>query len=408
MSWIVSGVEHLRMEFVLIAREPEVSMSEVCRRFKVSRKTGYKWLERYKSEGLAGLSDRSRRPGLSPLQVNGDVVVRLVRLRKDHEYWGPKKLRVLLLKEGRSSTEVPSVATIGRILLRSGLSEKKGRGRPPRSLPTGPLNAASGPNDVWTVDLKGWWRTQDGKRCEPLGIRDLYSRYILCLRPVERHRTEDMRSIFEEIFEHYGLPDVIRSDNGSPFASLLGPYGLTRLSAWWRTLGIKLDRIEPGHPEQNGSHERMHQDLAKEVEGQPAATLAEEAKRLEHWRVEYNMCRPHEALEMKMPGEVYHCSARKLKDVVPYAYPPEFARRRVRSDGCILVDGRYVYVSESLGKIDVGMERLDGTGWRVWFCELAVREIDPKQGISRRPVSPTALGNCNPSPDNKVLPRTDP
>jgi hypothetical protein len=257
------------------------------------------------------------------------------------------------------------------------------------------------------VDLKGWWRTQDGKRCEPLG-RDLYSRYILCLRPVERHRTEDMRSIFEEMFEHYGLPDVIRSDNGSPFASLLGPHGLTRLSAWWRTLGIKLNRIEPGHPEQNGGHERMHQDLAREVEGQPAATLAEEAKRLEHWRMEYNMCRPHEALGMKMPGEVYHCSARKLKEVAPYVYPPEFARRRVHTDGCILVDGRHVYVSEALGKMGVGLERLDGTSWRVWFCDLVVREIDPKQGISRRPASPTAPRTCNPCPDNKVLPQSDP
>ena len=311
MSWRATGVEHLRAEFVLVASEREVSKSAACREFGISRKTGYKWLRRYAELGLDGLVDRSRRPRSSPLQASGAVVVELVRLRQAHPHWGPKKLRALLLRTGIRPEEIPGLATVGRILLRAGLSEAKGRGRPRRWEPTGPMQTAAGPNDVWTVDFKGWWRTGDRRRCEPLGIRDLYSRYILCLRPMRRRRVEDVRAVFAEVFERYGLPAVIRSDNGSPFASLTGPHGLTRLSAWWRTLGIKLDRIEPGHPEQNGGHERMHRDLAQEIEGQPAATLEEEAKRLKRWRVEYNVHRPHEALAMKTPGDVYRCSRRR-------------------------------------------------------------------------------------------------
>ena len=405
MSWRVSNAEHLRMEFVLIAREPGVSKSEACRQFAISRKTGYKWLRRYETDGLAGLADRNCRPGSSPLRVGGDIVVALVRLRQAHLHWGPKKLRALLAREGFSQSELPSVATIGRILLRSGLSEAKGRGRPRRWKPEGPLSEAQGPNDVWTVDFKGWWRTGDGERCEPLGIRDLYSRYILCLRPMVRRKTEEVRKVFEEAFKRYGLPDVIRSDNGSPFASLTGPHGLTRLSAWWRTLGIKPDRIEPGHPEQNGSHERMHRDIAGEIEGQPSATLEEETKRLEHWRLDYNVRRPHEALKMKTPGEVYRCSSRKLKDVKPYLYPPGLALRRVSRKGCVLIGGGSVYVSEALARTEVGLERLDETGWRIWFCDLTVREINLKRDVQRRPtvpVLPRPPQICNLCPDNKA------
>ena len=347
MSWKATGVEHLRAEFVLLASEADVSKSAACREFGISRKTGYKWLRRYAELGLAGLGDRSRRPRSSPLQVAGSVVVELVRLRRAHPHWGPKKLRALLLRHGYRREELPSTATLGRILRRVGLSETKGRGRPRRWEPEGPLEAAAGPNDVWTVDFKGWWRTGDGQRCEPLGIRDLYSRYILCLRPMRRRRVEDVRAVFAEVFERYGLPGVIRNDNGSPFASLNGPYGMTRLSAWWKTLGIRLDRIAPGHPEQNGSHERMHRDLAEEIEGQPAATLEKEARRLKRWRVEYNVHRPHEALAMKTPGEVYRCSRRKLRDVKAYVYPVGYLLRRVDSSGSIVLHNRDFPISTS-------------------------------------------------------------
>jgi len=383
MSWREVGLDHLRTEFVMVAREPEVSKSAVCREFGISRKTGYKWLQRYAEQGLAGLVDRSRRPRRSPLEVSGAVVLELVRLRGEHPHWGPKKLRALLVRTGYRVGELPALATVGRILRRAGLSETKGRGRPRRWEPTGPLETGKGPNDVWTVDFKGWWRTGDGQRCEPLGIRDLYSRYVLCLRPMERRRGEDVRRVFAETFERYGLPEAIRSDNGAPFASLHGPHGLTRLSAWWKTLGIRLDRIEPGHPEQNGGHERMHRDLAQEIEGRPAATQAEEARRLERWRIEYNIHRPHEALAMKTPGEVYRRSPRRLEAVQPYRYPTSYLLRRVDSSGYIVFTNRYFRISQALVKTEVGLERLAGTRWQVWFCDLPVKEIDVEREAPR-------------------------
>jgi len=214
--------------------------------------------------------------------------------------------------------------------------------------------------------------------------------------------------IFTEVFEHYGLPEVIRSDNGGPFASMTGPCGLTRLSAWWRSLGIKLERIAPGHPEQNGGHERMHADIAHDIEDRPAATLAEEALRLERWRIEFNVERPHEALGMKTPGEVYRRSSRHLADVRPYVYPANLRQRHVRRDGYILIRGRSVYLSQALGRRTVGLEQLSEVSWRAWYCDLPVIEITlADDRVLRQPADlseSAASHNCNPCPDNKVLP----
>ena len=409
MSWSVRGLEDVRVEFVMIAREADTNMSAVCRHFGISRKSGYKWLDRYEASGLDGLKDRSRRPQSSPLQLSGDVVVALVKLHEDHKDWGPKKLRARLIRD-RSCPEdsVPSLATVARLCRRMGWTEAKGRGRPrpQRALPTAPLSGAERPNRVWTADFKGWWRTQDDCRCEPLTIRDLHSRYILCLRPVVWRSTEAIRSAFVEVFRRYGLPHTIRSDNGSPFASTTGPCGLTRLSAWWLSLGIKPERIMPGHPEQNGGHERMHGDIARVFQAHPAATIAEETVRLERWRAVYNDERPHEALEMKTPGDLYRCSTRRLSDVKPYVYPTGHERRRVSTDGCINFRGQCVDFSEALGKMEVGLEQLSEHRWRVWFCDLAVGELERRNGRIRRCHSterpPSGNGNCNPCPDNKV------
>lgn len=408
MSWSVSDALHLRAEFVLIASDPNANVSEACRLHHISRKTGYKWLKRYKAAGYPGLLERSRRPHVSPLRIGGDMVLDIIRLRKEHRYWGPKKIRRMLLNEGCDRDSLPSNATVARVLRQAGLNEPKGRGRP-RRWPTegacGTLREAEGPNEVWTVDFKGWWRTRDGQRCEPLTIRDLFSRYILCLRPMKRRRIETVKQVFTEVFKRYGLPAVIRSDNGSPFASLTGPHGLTRLSAWWKLLGIALDRIEPGKPQQNGSHERMHRDVAVEIQGQPSANLADETKRLEAWRGEYNLRRPHEALAMKTPGEVYHCSERKLNAVKTYVYPAGYALRRVARDGCILINNKSVYLSEALGRTEVGLERLSETTWQVWFCDLVICQINLDDRVPRRVLAPTltqSAPTCHPSPDNKL------
>jgi len=409
MSWSVRGLKDARLEFVMIAREADASMSAACRQFGISRKTGYKWLHRYEASGLDGLVEQNRRPRSSPLQVSGDVVVALLKLHDGHDDWGPKKLRARLIRN-RSCPEdsIPSLATVARLSRRLGWTEAKGRGRPrpQRALPTEPLSDAERPNRVWTADFKGWWRTRDGQRCEPLTIRDLYSRYILCLRPMAWRNTETIRQAFVEVFRRYGLPDIIRSDNGSPFASITGPCGLTRLSAWWLSLGIKPERIAPGHPEQNGGHERMHGDIARAVQGQPAATLAEETVRLERWRVEYNNERPHEALKMRTPGDIYRCSPRRLSDVKPYVYPAGFDRRWMQQDGSIHFRGQCVDFSEALGRMEVGLEPVSENRWRVWFRDLAVGELESRNGrIRRRHAAenpPSGDGDCNPCPDNKV------
>ena len=409
MSWSICGLQDCRVEFVIIAREADASMSSACRQFHISRKTGYKWLRRYEASGLDGLLERSRRPRSSPLQLSGDVVVVLVKLHEDHEDWGPKKLLARLIRDGSCpDSKAPSLATVARLARRLDWSEAKGRGRPRphRAVPTKPLSDAERPNRVWTADFKGWWRTRDGQRCEPLTIRDLYSRYILCLRPMAWRSTEVVRKAFIEVFRRYGLPDIIRSDNGSPFASITGPSGLARLSAWWMSLGIKPERIAPGHPEQNGGHERMHGDIARAVESKPAATVAEETIRLERWRMVFNTERPHEALAMKTPGDVYHCSARRLADVKPYVYPAGFDRRRVQKEGRILFRGRHVYLSDALGKMEVGLQQVSENRWRVWFRDLAVGGLESKNGSIRRcPAAenqPPGDADCNPCPDNKV------
>jgi transposase InsO family protein len=322
-----------------------------------------------------------------PLAVSGDIVVALVRLRQENKHWGPKKLRALLPSEGIRVDQLPSVATIGRILKRSGLSKSKGRGRPKALQPTGQVIDAKAPNDVWTVDFKGWWRCGNGKRCEPLTIRDLFSRYLFCLRPMKTRKTKAVKEVFEEMFKTYGLPDVIRSDNGGPFAAMTGLHGLTQLSAWWRSLGIELDRIQPGHPEQNGGHERMHGDMAREIQSAPSATVADEEKRLEHWRIIYNVRRPHEALDMKTPGEFYRLSKRRIENVGPYVYPENYEQRRVRGDGYISLTGRKAFISEALRRRRVGIERLPENAWRVWFCDLELGEIDFALAATLRPTA---------------------
>jgi transposase InsO family protein len=409
MSWSVRGLKDTRVEFVMVARESDTVMSAACRQSGISRKTGYKWLRRYNTSGLEGLVDLSRRPRSSPLQLSGDAVVALVKLHEGHDDWGPKKLRARLIRSNSCPDgKVPSLATVARLARRMGWTEAKGRGRPrpQRALPTEPLSGAERPNRVWTADFKGWWRTRDGQRCEPLTIRDLCSRYILCLRPMAWRSTEAVRQAFTEVFRRYGLPDIIRSDNGSPFASITGPLGLTRLSAWWLSLGIKPERIMPGHPEQNGGHERMHGDIARAIESQPAATVAEETVRLERWRRDFNIERPHEALAMQTPADVYCCSPRHLSDVKPYVYPAGFEKRRVQEDGCIHFRGQCVNFSEALGKTEVGLQSVSENRWCVWFCNLAVGGLESKNGNIRRcPAAenpPPGDGNCNPCPDIKV------
>src|SRR5881392_2629404 len=261
MPWKKIEPMEERIEFALKAMGT-LNFRALCQEYGISAKTGYKWKERFLREGIKGMEERSRRPQSHADQLSEVTVCEIVRLQLAHGSWGPRKIRELYR---RRHQEVASESTFKRVLERAGLTQKRRRRRAPEAgrLSTGREAAAL--NEVWTVDFKGWWRNGD-KRCEPLTVRDEYSRYLLEVRAVEDARSETVRKRFEQIFERHGLPEAIRSDNGSPFASRQGPFGLSRLSAWWVVSGIDLERGRPGHPQDNAGHERMHKDISRELE----------------------------------------------------------------------------------------------------------------------------------------------
>ncbi len=261
MPWKKSEPMEERTEFALRAMRT-LNFRALCQQYGISAKTGYKWRERFWRKGLAGMAEESRRPKSHSEQLPEEEVCEIVRLKLAHAAWGPRKIRELYL---RRHGEVASESTFKRVLERTGLTQKRRRRRAPEAGRLSNGREAAALNEVWTVDFKGWWRNGD-QRCEPLTVRDEYSRYLLEVRAVEDARSETVRKSFERIFERHGLPEAIRSDNGSPFASRQGLLGLSRLSVWWVVLGIDLERGRPGHPQDNAGHERMHKDISRELE----------------------------------------------------------------------------------------------------------------------------------------------
>jgi putative transposase len=365
----------LRGEFVLAASAPEANVAQLCRDFGISRNNGYKWLARFRAQGEPGLQDRSRRPRRT-IETSGEVVLRLIELRRQYPNWGPKKLRRLLVTHGYDG-HPPSTKTIARILDRAG--ERRVRPRRRRRLRLirehRDLRVAQ-PNDVWTVDFKGWWRTRDGKRYEPLTVRDAFSRYILCLQMLPSMAGKDAKPAFERLFQANGLPKVIRVDNGAPFACTSAPAGLSRLSAWWTSLGIRVSFSRPAHPEDNGSHERMHFDMANELQAEPADSSSAQQRIADRWRTEFNNVRPHEALDMKTPADLYRRSERRYRGVRRATYPAGLAVRLVSRLGCVRFAGKSVFVSESVGGFEVGVRKTRRGSISVRFYDLALGTFD--------------------------------
>ena len=374
MPWRTNNVMDLRLEFVFRTLQPGANFRALCRETGISRKTGYKWQQRFLAGGLGGLTDAPRRPRSSPSQVPESVVCELVRLKQAHRSWGPRKIRELYR---RLYGAAPCLSSCKRILTKAGLVQIRRR-RVHRS--TDRLTraiVAQEPNDVWTVDFKGWWRTGSGQRCEPLTVRDDYSRYILGARAMQTNTGELVRHEFERLFDRYGLPRVIRSDNGAPFACGHGLLGLTRLSAWWLVLGIDLDRIRPGHPEENGGHERMHRDIAYEIEGLVSGGLTEQQAALDVWRESFNEERPHKALKMKTPAQVYKPSERAFTGTPDeIAYKPGLLIRRVNHRGIIKIHAHHLFISESLCGWQVGLDPVGPDEMDLWFAELYLGKID--------------------------------
>jgi transposase InsO family protein len=366
------------MQFVARLAKGE-RMVDLCREFGISRKTGYKFWDRYQHRGVTALGDQSRARRQIAHKTPEAIEQLLVEARKAHMTWGGRKLKSVLEQES-PGVSLPSAGTIATILRRHGLVQRrKARRRPTRY--AGALTAPQGPNEVWAADYKGQFRLGNREYCYPLTATDLHSRFILAVEALDGTDEEQARGVFEEIFTMHGLPLVIRTDNGTPFASQ-GLAGLTRLSAHWVRLGIRHERIEPAHPEQNGQHERMHRTLKAETTRPARSNLMQQQERFDEFRREFNEKRPHEALAMKRPADIYRSSERPLPKPLPTLdYPLHDDILVVGRNGHIrLPRGRQVFLSSALVHQPVGLrEEIDGR-WLVTFASLDLGMYDPRTG----------------------------
>ncbi len=374
MPWKDTPVLEQRMCFVVACVRGEDSLSEVCRRFGVSRKTGRKWVGRFLESGPDGLSDRSRAPLHHPNAASAEIVQLVLMAKREHPGWGPRKL-VPWLRVRHPGIELPAPSTAGGILRRHGLVIPRKRVR--RTVPwTRPFEDCTAPNETWCIDFKGWFRTLDSVRCDPLTITDACSRMLLCCRGLESQKGLLVRSAMERVFREYGLPATIRSDNGTPFASTaLG--GLSRLSVSWIKLGIMPERIRPGHPEENGRHERMHLTLKAEIIARPMPNMRALQKVLDSFRWEFNEERPHEALGQNPPASVYRPSERSYPSRIrEVEYASEMTVRRVRSKGEIKWKGELIYLTEALAGEPVGLVPESEDHLAVYFGPLKLCLMD--------------------------------
>ena len=386
MAWRETGIMDERLRFVVDCLSGEETMSALCADYGISRKSGYKWLGRYREFGPEGLHDLPRAPLNHGRATALDVVERIVAMKEAHPLWGPKKV-MARLKRAEPFSGWPAVSTAGEILKRHGLVGRKRRRW--KAAGNGPWPEASEPNAVWTGDHKGWFRTRDGWRCEPLTVMDASSRYLLALEATGSTAEAEAWPVFERLFEEHGLPDRFRSDNGPPFASP-GVTGLTPLAARFIKLGITLERIAPGKPQQNGRHERFHLTMLPMAK-EPAADRTAQGQAFDAFRRSYNEERPHEALAMDTPAQHYRPSRRAMPRTPPEPdYPDEAAVRRVRHNGEIKWNGGFVYVSQTLaGEVVAAAEAEDGQ-WTLSFHAHPLGIIDTKRmKLVRRSAAPT-------------------
>ncbi|OLN24908.1 integrase core domain-containing protein [Desulfosporosinus metallidurans] len=376
MPWKKVDPMEERLRFISEFQESKCSLSAVCRQFGISRKTGYKWLHRFELGGLEALNEKSRAPHDCPHRTEAWLIDAVIVLRRQRPTWGPRKIAAKLLQQGMAP---PAPSTIGDILSRAGLVEPRRTSRRVgirswRSGVTKPERA----NHVWSVDFKGWFRTRDGMPCHPLTVSDLHSRYLLSCTPLHSQRGEPTEQEFGKIFEEFDLPEIIRVDNGSPFGST-GPWGLSRLSVGWLKLGVRVEFIRPGHPEENGSHERMHRTMKSETTRPPEATLHKQAIRLEQWRQVYNEERPHEAIGQQVPASLYKPSTKKYAgSFKEFEYPQWYEPRRVRTDGTIFWKGRQRFIGEAFANSTVGLIENALGNIDVYLGELPLGVLDGK------------------------------
>ena len=403
MGWKGVTVMDQRVRFIAEYIEDYFSFSELCFQFSISRKTGYKWIKRYEEEGPKGLADHSRRPDACPHGTDQEIIDALVGIRKKHPTWGPKKLLHILSSQ---YPHLPAVSTAADILKRNGLITNTKR-RPRRKHPGCPKTRAQEPNDIWSADYKGHFKMRNGLYCYPLTVADMHSRYLFDCDAHNAISLEHTKRCFTRLFREYGLPLRIRTDNGVPFASN-ALARLSTLSVWWVKLGIYPEQIEPGKPQQNGKHERMHRTLKKEATIPPEKNLSAQQERFDAFRKEYNTERPHEALGQETPSSLYLPSLRSMpKKLTHFDYPCHFEVRRVSRNSGIRWRSRWVQVSSTLAEEYIGFEEIEDGIHNVYFCELLIgRFIEKKMKIEdvieRVPVRQTIVECGNPKMRRKV------
>lgn len=369
--------EHSRMDqrtaFIAEYLEDYLSIADLCEFYNISRKTGYKWIGRYEREGAGGLEERTQRPKSCPHQTGEWIVKELVQVRMRHPSWGPKKLLKHVSKKHRD-WELPALSTVSDILRREGLV-RVSRQRRKIGHPGRPSTIAREPNDLWCADFKGQFKTMDGVYCYPLTVTDRHSRYLLECRGLLSTNCAQTKAVFVKLFRKYGLPKRIRTDNGVPFATnTLGR--LSSLSAWFVRLGIVPELIEPGKPQQNGSHERMHKDLKADTAKPPSNSRRAQQLRFDFFREEYNNVRPHEALNQETPASLYKPSAKPMPEkLVPFEYPGNFEVRLVSNDGAIRWHSKQINVSHVCRGQYVGLEELDVGVWNVYFGPIKLGRL---------------------------------
>ena len=355
MPWKETNKMEQKEAFINEMLKNNKPFKHLCAEFGISEKTGHKWKNRFFEKGKAGLLNESKNPS-HPNTIDGDTAAELIRIKNAHVAWGPKKIREIYAR-AYPNKEVPSLSSVKRILDKAGLVKKRII-RKPASSDCPRLQQqiqASESNDVWCIDFKGWWKS-GGEKCEPLTVRDKLSRKILCVQLMTSKTSEAVRAVMTRLFKTYGLPKAIHSDNGAPFAAANGTLNLTNLSAWWITLGIMPDRSLKGCPGQNGSLERMHADIAREIEGKNTGGIKTTQAFIDEWVKEYNSVRPNEAIGMKTPDEVYTPSKRKyIGDYDEIDYPIGFLTRRVTGSGEIIVNSIRVSVGFALRGLQVGL-----------------------------------------------------
>ena len=376
MPWKECSVTEERLRFVARLLEGE-GMSEVCRDFGISRKTGYKIFNRYRDQGLDALTDRSRRPVRYANQLPDQVERLIVDLKRDKPHWGARKIRELLVRKLAGDVRLPAKSTVHAVLDRHGLV-KRARMRRNRANGT-PLSAGANPNDLWCADFKGEFKLGNGRYCYPLTVSDHASRYLLLCEAFESTREAPVIDAFQRLFRDRGLPVAIRSDNGLPFASPNGLYNLSRLSVWWLRLGIAIERIKPGHPQQNGRHERMHLTLKKEATRPPGLNSLQQQARFDAFVREFNAERPHEALAMRCPAEFYTASPRPYDGLPELQYPWHDRDILVTACGRICMHRKKINISTVLAGQKLGIREVDDGIWLVSFMHYDLGYIDLEQ-----------------------------